>query len=68
MTARFLGNLMVNILKDFEHDVKNQLKNADVDSDDTPQLLCEIRDEAIDKFKKLERGLYNIHHVVFGPT
>jgi hypothetical protein len=67
MTARFMNNLTIEILKDFRHDVLKQLKNADANLDDTTQLLCKIRDEAIEKFERLEQGLYNISHMVFEP-
>jgi cysteinyl-tRNA synthetase len=68
MAARFIDNLMNNILKDFEQDVLEQLKNADVDLNDRYQLLCKIKDEALDKFEKLEQSLYNTHHAAFGPA
>jgi hypothetical protein len=66
MTARFMDNLTANILKDFERDAKNQLENANLDN--MHQLLYEIRDEAIKKFEKLEKGLYDIHYSASGPT
>jgi hypothetical protein len=62
VTARFIDNLMADTLKGFEHDVLKQLKHADIDSKDTRQLLCKTKDEAIEKFMKLERGMYNIHY------
>jgi hypothetical protein len=67
MTARFVSNLTVDILKNFENDVLRQLKNGNVDMDDMHRLVCNIRDEAIEKFKKLGQGLYNIHCTAFGP-
>jgi hypothetical protein len=66
MTAHFMNNLTIDILKDFECNVVKRLKNADIDLDDAHRLVCKIRDEAIEKFKKIERGLYNIHYVIFG--
>jgi hypothetical protein len=68
MTARFMDNLMIDILNYFEHDVLKQLVTADIYLDDIYQLLCKTRDEAIEKFKKLERGLYNIRHATFELT
>jgi ribosome-associated translation inhibitor RaiA len=68
LTALFMDNLMNNILKDFEHDVTNQLKNANINVDDIHQLLYKAKDEAIKKFEKLEQGLYDIHYAVFRLT
>jgi hypothetical protein len=59
-----MDNLMANVLKDFERDAKSQLENASLDN--MHQLLYEIRDEAIKKFEKLERGLYDIHRSAIG--
>jgi membrane-associated progesterone receptor component len=68
MTVRFIDNMTIDMLKDFEYNVLRQLENADVDLDDAYRLICNIKDEAIKKIEKLERGLYNIHHAVFGLT
>jgi hypothetical protein len=68
MITHFANNLTIDILKDFERDIENQLKNTDVDLDDAYRLVCKTRDEAIEKFEKLERGLYNIHHTAFRLT
>jgi hypothetical protein len=59
---------MVNTLKDFECNVLEQLKNADVGLNDAHRLVCNIRDEAIKKFEKLERGLYNIMQYLVQPN
>jgi hypothetical protein len=68
ITARFVNNMTVDILKDFENDVLRQLENGNIDTDNMHRLVCNIRDEAIEKFKKQGRGLYNVHHVVFGSS
>jgi hypothetical protein len=65
MTERFVNNLMDSTLKDFERDATNQLKNANTNSGNMRQLLYKIKDEAIKKFEKLERGLYDIYCAAF---
>jgi hypothetical protein len=65
MTACYVNNLTDNILKDFERDVLEQLNDTNIDLNNAPQLLYRIKDEAIDRFEKLERGLCNNHYVAF---
>jgi hypothetical protein len=65
MTARLMNNLTADMLGEFVHDVLKQLNNVNINLDDTYQLLYNTRDEAIEKFEKLERGSYNIHHTAF---